>query len=313
MSLNTIIRYAIVLLCLFFLGYRVVVDGGIGAVIGTFAHRSWSSYWTLVVAIGLLPVNVLFEAMKWRKAIEEEVSVSLSRSLRAVLWGYTGAFITPNSLGEYPTRSMNLPQGVRTQAVAMGFVGSLVQTVVITLFGVVGSLFWLGSLDVSPSATLLLYLAIVLVLILAIVFFVKIDRVGQWLVGSRLRFVSKIAESLRKTKRKQLLQLSLISTLKYTTFSLQFLLMLVFCGVDVPINCAFADITVFYLLLTYTPLINIFEVAVRSSIAIVVFGLYSPSAANIVVASTLFWLINFCLPSLVGMFFFKVKGLQSKN
>jgi hypothetical protein len=49
---------------------------------------------------------------------------------------------------------------------------------------------------------------------------------------------------------------------------------------------------------------NVFEVAVRSSAAIVVFGnLVGVDNAVIIAASTIFWLMNFVLPALIGLFF----------
>lgn len=300
-----IAQFAIIILCLLFLGYRIANDD-ITAVADSFTDNfAGDTCRWLVVAVVLLPVNILLEAIKWRKAIENVVSVSLCQSLRSVLWGYTGAFISPNSVAEYPTRSMNLPQGVRTQAVAMGFVGSLIQTVVITLFGVVGLLLELGQLNVSHTAIALVYVAAAVLLIVSVFFFLKMDKIGRCLGNSRLAFIGKIAESLSLAKHRQLRQLFIICTLKYATFCVQFLSVLIFCGVEISIYEAFVSITVFYLLLTFTPLVNIFEVAVRSSIAILVFGSYAPNATSIVVASTIFWLINFCLPSFVGIFFFK--------
>ena len=46
---------------------------------------------------------------------------------------------------------------------------------------------------------------------------------------------------------------------------------------------------------------NFLDVEVRSSIAIIVFGKYTESSLSIVLASSVIWILNFCLPSFVGL------------
>ena len=120
---------------------------------------------------------------------------------------------------------------------------------------------------------------------------------------SRFDFVRKIGNGLYYTTAGQLVKLITVSLLKYFAFSTQFLLILIAFGLDVAVIEAIVAINVFYLFFTFTPLINIFEVAVRSSWAILIFGRYSVNSISIIAASTLFWVMNFCLPTFVGLFF----------
>jgi hypothetical protein len=99
------------------------------------------------------------------------------------------------------------------------------------------------------------------------------------------------------------LQLIAISTLKYFIFSAQFYFILRFCGVNFALSQALIAMPTFYLLLTYTPLINVVEAVVRSSIAILVFGGFCTNTVEIITASVFFWLLNFCIPTICGLFF----------
>ena len=268
-----------------------------------FCKASRQRFLLLVVAVALLPVNIVLESIKWQTALRNTVSLPFAKALSSVLFGYTGAFITPNSVGEYPTRALLLPEGSRTQAVAMGFVGSIVQTMVVAACGAVSLFFFVQNTDSLAIDYSKILVAMVLLLLLAVVFVSKIHSVGVFMQKSRFGFVRKIGNGLYYTTVSQLVKLITVSLLKYFAFSTQFLLILVAFGLDVAVIEAIVAVNVFYLFLTFTPLINIFEVAVRSSWAILIFGRYSVSSISIIAASTLFWVMNFCLPTFVGLFF----------
>lgn len=268
-----------------------------------FCKASRQRFLLLVVAVALLPVNIVLESIKWQTALRNTVSLPFARALSSVLFGYTGAFITPNSVGEYPTRALLLPEGSRTQAVAMGFVGSIVQTMVVAACGAVSLFFFVQNTDSSAIDYSKILVAMVLLLLLAVVFVSKIHTVGVFMQKSRFGFVRKIGNGLYYTTVSQLVKLITVSLLKYFAFSTQFLLILVAFGLDIGVIEAIVAVNVFYLFLTFTPLINIFEVAVRSSWAILIFGRYSVSSISIIAASTMFWVMNFCLPTFVGLFF----------
>ena len=299
-SLYRLTRYAIVILCLIFLVYKVLNIDNPHIVLQHFCKASCQRFLLLVVAVALLPVNVILESIKWQTVLRNIVSLPFAKALSSVLFGYTGAFITPNSVGEYPTRALLLPEGSRTQAVAMGFVGSIVQTMVIAACGFVSLFFFVQNTDFSGIDYTKIFISIVLLLLLAVVFVSKIHTVGVFMQRSRFGFVRKIGNGLYYTTASQLVKLITVSLLKYFAFSTQFLLILIAFGLDIAVIEA---INVFYLFLTFTPLINIFEVAVRSSWAILIFGRYSVNSISIIAASTLFWVMNFCLPTFVGLFF----------
>lgn len=305
--ITNILRYSIVIVCLLFLTYRLFVADSfdIEGVIAVFDTMPSNRYWLAVLAIVLLPISIFVESLKWRSAIQYIHKISVLESVVSVLWGYTGAFITPNSLGEFPTRAIYLPYGSRTEAVTMGFLGSLIQTIVVTVCGLVGLGFWIGDIDMglSHKTQIILYLSIVVILLIGILVLLKIKVFSKFIHLIRWNIAQKISSVLMLTTRKQIIRLFLLSLLKYFIFSCQFFLILILCGVEIPIGSTFIDMSVFYLLFTYIPIMNFFDVAVRSSIAIIVFGKYTESSLSIVLASSVIWILNFCLPSFVGVCF----------
>ena len=294
------------------MAYKISKIENFDVLIIQFKYFSAKKYLLLLFAVILLPVNVLLESSKWKTLLQNIFAISFITSIKSVLWGYTGAFITPNSLGEFPTRALNLPEGYRIKAVAIGFLGSIAQTVSVTFFGLIGLIFWQFQSILKVYLPVLI-ITFVFLLLFAWLFF-RIKTFSKIFKNIHSKFLSQIYDSLQFTTSKQLIKVFFISFFKYLIFSLQFYLILLFCGVEIPFTAALITMPVFYLFLTYLPLINAFEVAVRSSVAIFIFGKYcNYNSLIIIAASTIFWLLNFCLPTSVGLLFGKKYGIVEKN
>jgi hypothetical protein len=73
-----------------------------------------------------------------------------------------------------------------------------------------------------------------------------------------------------------------------------------FFGVELhPIFGAVA-IASYYLFVTFAPSLAFSEGAVRASIAILVFGVFSTNVIGIAAAGLFIWLLNFVVPMLIG-------------
>ena len=87
-----------------YLVYRLVTYDDYAAFAHSFSTADNVAWLCLVVAVGLLPVHLMVEAKRWQVLLQGVAAVSLRASLRQVLAGYLGAFVTPYRLGEYPAR-----------------------------------------------------------------------------------------------------------------------------------------------------------------------------------------------------------------
>ena len=84
-------------------------------------------------------------ALKWQRLVAGLQPISLGLAFRSVLVGQTGAFFTPNRIGEFPARALMLNKNNMIPAVALGFVGSAMQMLVITLFGLITTFLYISS------------------------------------------------------------------------------------------------------------------------------------------------------------------------
>jgi hypothetical protein len=301
------IRWVIFILCLGFLTYKIARIEDFSLFLYNLRNLTTVKFFVLLIAFILLIINFLTESIKWKILLKNIFSITLKSSIKSVIWGQTGAFITPNSVGEFPTRALNIPEEHRLKAVAMGFVGSLAQTVAITVCGLIALLIYF--LEIRIELTSFPYKAVLYaglsMSVLLILTYIFLPNLGSLLRRSRFEKLRQFSDILRFFTIEQSALVFLLSFFKYFIFSTQYFLILNFFGVEFSFSEALTAMPIFYLFLTYIPIMNIFEVAVRSSVAIFVFGYFTQDTAAIIAASTLFWLMNFCLPTFTALFFVK--------
>jgi hypothetical protein len=74
-------------------------------------------------------------------------------------------------------------------------------------------------------------------------------------------------------------------------------------GVAVEYNKAMVVITSMYFLASIVPSVAIFDVVIKGSIAVFLFGFVEVNELTILTIITLMWLLNFMIPSLFGSYF----------
>ena len=108
---------------------------------------------------------------------------------------------------------------------------------------------------------------------------------------------------LRNYKRKELSWVLLFAFLRYATYTMQYYLMLMYFGVEVPLITGIACIATIFLLQTSIPLPPIMGLLVRGEVALLVWGNFSENELSILSATFSLWVINMILPALIGIFF----------
>ena len=301
---NNFFRWTILIVCILFLVWKLSKIDDFSLFFDSFNALSAKKIVFLIVAITLLPLNFIVESYKWKVMLDLFYPITLWKSIKSVLWGQTGAFISPNSIGEFPTRVLNLPKEHRITAVSMGFAGSFAQTVAISFFGVIAApIFIYKNLltDKFPHFWAIIIFAIIASLSILLFFFL-LPKISLKFNTKDSDNAKKLFSAFSKFNFIFLFKIIAISTFKYLIFSTQFYFILRFCGVNFSPLQALVALPTFYLLLTYMPLFNAIEAAVRASIGVLVLGGFCTNIAEIVTASILFWLLNFCIPTVCGLF-----------
>ncbi|MFW5663518.1 MAG: lysylphosphatidylglycerol synthase domain-containing protein [bacterium] len=278
----------------------------------------------LGLAFLLMPVNWAFEVAKWKLLSEKLQPQSWNKVMQAVLYGISLGMITPKRTGEFAGRVYWLQPGNRFSGLLLNTAGSLSQLFITIFAGVTAVFIMLPQMQshyklvapemASPSWFLRAGITGGIVILACLVFLLKISRAKN-LRRNTLR--SKIQNRLNVftlLSAKDFSRLTGLSFLRYCTFSFQFYLLITLFGLQIPFFTAFSLIAIIYLFMTLIPLSAIWELGVRGSVAVLVFGLYFTPAQSqtfempVLAATSLLWAINLGIPALTGGFL----GLNSE-
>ncbi len=266
----------------------------------------------VLAALALVPLNWGLEAWKWhRLARHLHPRIGFGRSLRAVLVGLTLGFATPNRVGDYAGRLLEMP-GKRLPALGAVWLGRYCQLVATVLAGAAGLLFFGLKFYLAgyPAAQIGL-VATALVLGAAVVLPVYQARLLLALLGlwRPLRRFRPALAVLPTYSARAITAVLGLSGLRYAVFCAQFLLLLRAYGVQVPPGPALAGVAGTFLLKSLVPSLNaLADVGVRELSATHLFGLLGQPALPVLSASLSLWVINIALPSAAGLLL--VPGLR---
>ena len=300
------IKWLIFLLAYLFLGYKLVTFDSYAELGAYFRSATFEHFLFLIIVFALLPFNLLVEAVKWRKLVSGVQTISLSLAFKSVLVGQTGAFFTPNRLGEFPTRSLLLHKDSVAPAVALGFVGSAAQMVVITLFGLLTTCFYIFTCkpEFIISAPLVFWcffcVTFLVIGLLVVLLFRNYVVLLAYLQKSKWNWLRLLAQGLTQFSVRAAWQVFTLSAIRYLIYSSQFYAMLLFMDVSITPLQALLSIPTIYLFVTYTPSFAFSEAMVRGSYAILILSAISTNEAGMALAGILLWCINYCLPMLIG-------------
>lgn len=269
----------------------------------------------LLPAMLMMPLNWLFEAIKWKLLTAGFENISLKKSYKGVLAGICTGFFTPNRVGEPVGRILYLKEDNRKAGITMSLVSSLTQTLVMTLIGLPAALrfFYYTGNELEPVIENIILTALAF-LIAAGIFYFYLPTLSKKLSESNI--ASKVAsytEALSQYSLQQLLKIFGVSVLRYLIFCSQFYMVLHFFGIQLSPTEACIAIPTNYLFITYSPSFAFSEAVVRGSIAVLFIGSYASDTLNIALAGVFIWLINFIIPMVVGSFFVTAKHKASSD
>ncbi len=329
---NILIRLSVAVFTIVFLYDQLFYEKDIGSVLNVFSHFSgdFLSNMFLLLAVVLIPVNILLESVKWKYLIGKLETISLLNSVKGVLAGISVSMIMPNRVGDYLGRVFILKKADRLQAVLSTVLGSIAQLVTTFLFGLAALLFYYPEfVDISDGFNNWMYMGLILLVISAITIiifsflsFSVFSIIIKMISGKYYKNIEKYAEVFSWYSQRELFNVLLLSIVRYAVFSFQFYLLLQFFGINISYIVAIMLIAIIYFFMTIIPTIALTEIGVRGSVSIYVFkhhfealGLWdSEIAIGVVSASSMLWLINLVLPAIIGtVFVFSLKFFRKSN
>ncbi len=257
-------------------------------------------------------VNWGIEARKWQVLVSLLQKISFFRAFKAVFTGQSLAVNTPNRVGEYIGRVVYLDDGNRLKGIALTVVGSMSQTIVTLVVGIICLILTKNFiLDETHHMEGLSSLWLD-----GLLYMVVFGTVGMVIFYYKLSWLTKLFEKLPIVKKysyliekledfhwKELTRILSLSFTRYVVFVIQFVLLLQVFGVEGEVWQAACLVSVFFLVLAVVPTISSAELGVRSYAAVQLFSIISANKLGILYTAAGIWLINLIIPALMGSLF----------
>jgi len=268
------------------------------------------NFFYVIMPLCLMFVNWGLESYKWKLLVSKIVETDIFSCIKTVLISlYLGLF-TPNRIGELAGRVVLLENKDKMQGVIMATIGSYSQGLVTFFNGCLAACLFVilhnNHLKIESDIIRgLLILASVLMIIVAVISFFHLHRIGYLLIKIKKleRFAQKIIY-ISEYKRLELLKILILSLLRYFVFWLQYYIFLKMFDINISFFNAYLSISLTYFAISYIPSIVLFDLGIRSAAAVFFIGIFTESNAEIVSVTIVMWFINILLPALSGLLFF---------
>jgi len=262
----------------------------------------------IIMVVLLMPVNWIFETLKWRILIWDFEQLSFWKSFKAIFAGVTFSIFTPNRIGEYGGRVLFVKAENNWRAVVATLVGSYSQLLALLSFGVLGfSLFMPNYFDLEPIILRsILFLSMALVMIMLFCFYninLIIPLAKKIPFAYKFKKIVKNVNVLRNYNHKVLSQALAYAVLRYLVYTLQYYLILRYFGVEVGLLEGLSGIATIYLFQTSIPLPPLMGLVARGELAIFIWDHFSTNEVSILAATFILWIINIIIPALIGTIF----------
>lgn len=272
----------------------------------------------LAIAVVLILVNWGLESRKWQLLVRSLRPVKFLTAYKAVLSGVSFSVALPNRVGEYLGRMMYQPEGSRLKTISLSIVGGLAQLLATIAWGTLGLIVLKEELLIAyPPFSIWFQFAIyglLFVLLCTGLFYFNVSVVvrffNRWLSNHHFLY---LVESLKNFNAAFLLQLFLLSSVRYGVFLVQYIILFHFFGVDVPALTIVPVMSVVFLALAVVPSIALLEVGLRGEISLTLMGLFSVNSLGIGLTSVTVWALNLVIPAVAGALFLLNLKLLSKN
>ncbi|MBC2844221.1 lysylphosphatidylglycerol synthase domain-containing protein [Winogradskyella flava] len=296
-----LIKLSIVVGAFYFIYSKIAENENLrfGEFIGFLKENGTFSLKNIFFLVFLSTFNWFFEILKWQSLVNTIKQISFRNSLEQSLGGLTASLITPNRIGDYGAKAVYYAKQLRKRIVLLNLLGNMAQMTITTIFGTIGLVIFVNryQIDVNYYRVARFVFLILLVGIFA-VFGIRHKRF-------RLKgySINRILDAIKTIPNKVHFINLLLSLVRYLIFSFQFYYLLTIFGVDVAYSKAMVVITSMYFLASIIPSISIFDVVIKGSVAVFLFGYVEVNELTILSIITIMWLLNFALPSLFGSYF----------
>jgi len=258
------------------------------------------SFSTIFLLLVLTFLNRFIEILKWQNLIQLVKKISVWQATQQVLSAITVAIFTPNGIGEYAGKALYYDKKDSGRVIFLNLICNGIQMILSITIGLLGLLYLNAHYKIIGWGKVFIAFCFVSLLITIILFTKKINVRGY---SIEILF-QKINEIPKSIHRKNIV----LAFCRYLCFSHQYFILYRMFDVEVPYLLLMSAITSVYLLSSSLPTFQIFDFAVKGSVAVFMLGIIGVNDWIVVFITTIIWFLNIVLPVSIGSFFvFKYK------
>lgn len=253
------------------------------------------SYYIITAIMALSFLNRFLEILKWQNLIGSFQNISKAEATKQVLASLTAGMFTPNGVGEYAAKALYYKKDQAKNIVFLNLICNGAQLIIAVIAGLVGLIAFNAIYNVIPTATLLIIIAAI-VIVISIVFASRNITIKGY---SLQKFFESINEIPKSIHRKNMA----LALCRYLCIVHQHYFIFLLFGVYIPYPVMISAITGVYFLGSSLPTFQFLDFAVRGSIAVYFFGIIGVNEWIVVFAATLQWLLNIVIPVTIGSYY----------
>lgn len=252
-----------------------------------------------VMIVGMV-ANLSVEAWKWQYLVRTKSILSFKVALTAVFSGITAGLITPHGIGDYVGRILFLDPENRLENIASVLFSRVAQLCITCITGIAATLYFCFVVQMDQRVLVAFVLAIVTLLAIFLLWQFRAYLLDKMKRIPVLKNIENWFELLRVYSNQLFLTTLALSALRYGIFLAQFVGLLLFFDVQLPIEILIIGVVFTFFVKSIVP--TFFDLGVRELAAVFFFSAYHIADEKVLAASISLWFINLVLPSIIGLF-----------
>ncbi len=255
----------------------------------------------LYIVIALMPVNLLLEAWKWHMLAASAQRISYRQALLSYIAGISFSLVTPNRIGEYPGRILYLKKKNTFRLISVSILGAIAQMFTLFIYGLLGLVYY--NVKYPGTLPMLLLAACFIATVFVGILYWRfetwlpvIERI-KWLQRFRYHIYGKLLKRFTSTEQMRILAISL---LRYSVYTAQYLILLLWMNVDIPLFEGFWMCALFFWVIAVIPSVTLVELGERGQVGLYLFHHFSENTVGILGATVGVWCINLIVPGIIG-------------
>ncbi len=292
------LKILIGILSFWFIYHRFAATPNFGVQLATIFSEQ-SMLLVAILTLLLMPVNWGIESYKWKLITSPVEVISFKTSVKSVFSGICIGNIAPGRALEFAAKIVFFKPENRPTITIIHFINGMFQMFITVSVGMVAIFY--KSFYSSENSNIT-YLIITFGILLILGFFWSILNVE--VIQKKLSFL----KWFKNIQEEQIIRLpiNLIITLfgysiiRYLVFTFQFYFIYHSLAQNSEFFDVFMSISAYFMLTSAIPMISYIEPAIRAAIALFVFNGINNNEIVVILSSTIIWIINVVIPSLIG-------------